>query len=47
MMTDYYMMVSIWYVLFAIAGNRKDTIKWHYLSVMVAVARLSFYGLSS
>jgi len=26
-MTDYYMMVSIWYVLFAIAGNRKDTIK--------------------
>jgi len=26
-MTDYYMMVSIWYVLFAIAGNRKDTTK--------------------
>jgi hypothetical protein len=49
MMTDYYMMVSIWFALNATAGNKKgDFITCTLnLSVMGVVAKPSSYGLIS
>jgi len=47
MTTDYYMMVSIWFVLSATAGNKNgDFITWTQdLSVMGAVLMVILYGL--
>jgi len=49
MMTGYYMMVSIWFVLSATAGNKKgDFITcMHNLNVMDVIVRPSFCGWSS
>jgi hypothetical protein len=46
MMTGYYMMVSIWFVLSATAGNKKgDFITCtQSLSVMAVIVKLSSYG---